>query len=175
VPGHRGIAGNEKADTLARERPENTFTEPEPVSGITRTTDCRLISAWIKLKHQIHWTNVAGHRQSKLMMCKPSQSLAAEVLLLSRTQFRAVTGLMSGHCNLRKHLLTMGIFKENPVCRLCNEKEKSTLHIEFECEVLARRRFNLLGFLNPWKKIPRRNLVKRLLDLIKGTKLFTQE
>jgi hypothetical protein len=68
---------------------------------------------------------------------------------------------------------TIGIFEENPVCRLCNEKEETTFHIAFECEILAHRRFNLLGFVNPGEKIPRRNLVKRLLDLIKGTNLFT--
>jgi hypothetical protein len=61
----------------------------------------------------------------------------------------------------------MGIFKENPVCRLCNEKEETTFHIVFECEVLA--------FVNPVEKISGRNLVKRLLDLSKGTNLFTQE
>jgi hypothetical protein len=32
-----------------------------------------------------------------------------------------------------------------------------------------------MGLVNPGEKIPRRNLVKRLLDLIKGTNLFTQE
>jgi hypothetical protein len=170
-----GIAGNRKAGALAREGSANTFTGPEPVFGITKTTACRSISAWIKLQHQTYWTNVAGHRQSKLMMGKPSQSLAADVLRLSRTQIRAVTGLMTDHCNLRKHLLTMGIFKENPVCRLCNEKEETTFHIVFECEILAHRQFNLLGFINPGEKIPRRNLVKRLLDFIKGTNLFTQE
>jgi hypothetical protein len=69
----------------------------------------------------------------------------------------------------------MGVFKENPVCRLCNEEEETTFHIVFECEVLARRRFNLLELVNPGKKIPRRNLVKWLLDLIKGTNLFTQK
>jgi hypothetical protein len=69
----------------------------------------------------------------------------------------------------------MGIFKENPVCRLCTEVEETTFHIVFKCEVLARRRFNLLELVNPGEKIPRRNLVKRLLDLIKGTNLFTQE
>jgi hypothetical protein len=68
----------------------------------------------------------------------------------------------------------MGIFKENPVCRLCNEEE-TTFHIIFECEVMARRRFNLLELVNPGEKIPRRNLVKRLLDLTKETNLFTQE
>jgi ribonuclease HI len=38
VPGHRGIAGNEKAGALAREGSANTFTGPEPVFGITKTT-----------------------------------------------------------------------------------------------------------------------------------------
>jgi hypothetical protein len=32
-----------------------------------------------------------------------------------------------------------------------------------------------MGLVNPGEKIPRRNLVKRLLDLIKGTNLFTQK
>jgi hypothetical protein len=72
---------------------------------------------------------------SKLLMGKPSQSLVADVLRLSRTQIRAVTGLMTGHCNLRKHLHTMGIFKENPVWRLYNEEEENISHIVFECEV----------------------------------------
>jgi hypothetical protein len=65
VPGHRGIAGNKKAHALAREGSANTFTGPEPVFGITKTTACRSISTWIKLQHQTHRSNMAGHRQSK--------------------------------------------------------------------------------------------------------------
>jgi hypothetical protein len=45
----------------------------------------------------------------------------------------------------------------------------------FECDVLARRRFNLLGIINSWEGIPMKNLANRLLDLIKGTNFFTQE
>jgi dethiobiotin synthetase len=82
---------------------------------------------------------------------------------------------MTGHCNPRKHLHTMGIFKENPVCRLCNEEEGTIFHTVFECEVMAHRRFNLLGLINPGEEIPKKNLVNRLFDLIKGTNLFTQE
>jgi hypothetical protein len=55
---------------------------------------------------------------------------------------------MTGHCNLRKHLHTMGIFNKNPVCKLCKEEEETTFHIVFECEVLARQRFRLLGLNN---------------------------
>jgi hypothetical protein len=104
----------------------------------------------------MNWTNVAGHRQSKLMVGKPTQSLAADVLRLSRSQIRAVTGLMTGDCNLRKHQHTVGIFKENPVCRLCIEVDETTFHIVLECEVLDRRRFNLLGLINPRQEIPKR-------------------
>jgi hypothetical protein len=64
---------------------------------------------------------------------------------------------MTGHCNLH----TMGIFKENPVCRLCNEEEETTFHIFFECEVLACRRFNLLALLNPEEEILMKNLANR--------------
>jgi hypothetical protein len=108
------------------------------------------------------------------MMGKPFQSLAADVLRLNRTQIRVVTGLMTGHCGLRKHLHTMGIFKENRVCRLCNEEETIS-HIVFECEVLALWRFNLLGITDLGEEIPMKNLVNRLLDLIKGKNLFAQE
>jgi ribonuclease HI len=62
VPGHRGIAGNEKVDAMAREGSANTFTGPEPVFGITKATSHRSISGWMKLQHQIHWTNMANHR-----------------------------------------------------------------------------------------------------------------
>jgi hypothetical protein len=109
------------------------------------------------------------------MMDRQSQSLAADVLRLSRKQIRVVTGLMTGHCNLRKHLHTIGIFKVNPVCRLCNKEEETIFHVVFECEVLVLRWFNPLGLINPGKKIPKKNLVNGLLALIKGTNLFTQE
>jgi hypothetical protein len=69
----------------------------------------------------------------------------------------------------------MGIFKESPVCRLGNDEGETISHIFFECEVLACQRFNLIGLTNPGDKIPMKNLVNRLLDLIKGTNLFIQE
>jgi hypothetical protein len=76
---------------------------------------------------------------------------------------------MTGHCNLRKHLHTMAIFTGNPVCRLCKDDEETVFHIVFECKVLARGWFNLLGLTNPGKEIDK-NLVNRLLDLINPLK-----
>jgi hypothetical protein len=57
---------------------------------------------------------------------------------------------------------------------LYSEKEETTFHIVFECEVLAVGDL-ILGLVNPGEEIPKRNLVHRLLDVIKGTNVFTQE
>jgi hypothetical protein len=61
------------------------------------------------------------------------------------------------------------------VCRLCSEEEETIFHLVFECEVLAYRRFNPLGLINPGEEIPTKNMVNRLFDLIKGTNLIIQE
>jgi hypothetical protein len=124
VAEHRGKAGNEKADALARKGSASTFIGCEPVFRITKATAHRSISAWIKSQHQIHWINVAGHRQSK-----PSQSLGADVLQLSTTQIRVVKGLKTSHCNLRKRLHTMGTFKETQAADYAvrRRKQPSTL------------------------------------------------
>jgi hypothetical protein len=56
---------------LAREGSANTFTGPEPVIWITKTTTHRSISVWIKLQHQIHWssTEQANDGHWLLMFC----------------------------------------------------------------------------------------------------------
>jgi hypothetical protein len=69
----------------------------------------------------------------------------------------------------------MRIFKKNPVFRLRSEEEETFFHIVFECQVLARLKFNLLGLTKPGEEIPMKNLMNSLLDLIKGTELFAQK
>jgi hypothetical protein len=54
---------------------------------------------------------------------------------------------------------------EPPALLTLRQEEETTFHIVFECEVLARERFNLLGLINPGEEIPK-NLVNRLLQLI---------
>jgi len=45
VPGHCGIAGNEKVDMLAKKASSSCFTEPEPSVGISVSTTCSYISS----------------------------------------------------------------------------------------------------------------------------------
>ncbi|KAG5896369.1 hypothetical protein JTB14_005847 [Gonioctena quinquepunctata] len=165
VPGHRGIEGNVKGDQLARQASETLFTGPEPVHGISKNRCRTLIDKWIKRRPQQYWDQTVGQIHSKVMVGHPNRTLTAD--LLNRTKARIIVGLLTGHCGLRKHLNTMGVRRETVECRLCDEEEETASHIIFDCDALSRRRQN-----SPETGMNPKNLINRLLNLIKGTNLF---
>lgn len=71
-----------------------------------------------------------------VMLTAPSNSLAVEILKLKISLMRVVVGLLTGHCNPRNGLPTIGINKDEPICRFCNEEGQTTFHIIFECVTL---------------------------------------
>jgi hypothetical protein len=71
-------------------------------------------------------------------------------MALSRIKSRAVTGLLTGHNTLRRHLYLLGL-SNSPLCRWCEAGEQTSAHVLCECEALASRRHAYLGglFLEP--------------------------
>jgi len=70
-------------------------------------------------------------------------------MTLSRVQSRAVTGHLTGHNTLRRHLYLLGL-SNSPLCRWCEVGEETSAHVLCECEALASRRHAYLGsFLEP--------------------------
>jgi hypothetical protein len=63
---------------------------------------------------------------------------------------RVVTGLLTGHNTLRRHLHIMGL-SDSPLCRKCGAEEDTSADVLCECEALATHRHIYLGsfFLNP--------------------------
>ena len=63
---------------------------------------------------------------------------------------RVVTGLLTGHNTLRRHLYLLGLL-DRPLCRKCGVKEKTSAHVLCECEALVSLRHRYLGslFLEP--------------------------
>jgi len=66
-------------------------------------------------------------------------------MTLSRVQSRVVTGLLTGHNTLRKHLYLLGL-SNSPLCRWCEAGEETSAHVLCECEALASHRHVYLGF-----------------------------
>lgn len=66
---------------------------------------------------------------SKLFIVQPSKETGKE-----QQGLRTITGLITGHSDLRKNLHNKGTNAEEPVCQLCHLTEENAMHIIFDCE-----------------------------------------
>ena len=82
-------------------------------------------------------------------------AVSSHCMTLSRVQSRAVTGLLTGHNTLRRHLYLLGLSKRHlyllvlsnsHLCRWCEAGEDTSAHVLCECEALASHRHVYLGF-----------------------------
>ena len=89
-------------------------------------------------------------RQARKMTSGPSPAVKTRVLYFNTTQSRFVSGLLTGHNTLRRHLHLMGLIG-SPLCRRCRAEEENSIHVLCECAALASFRRAYLGpfFLDP--------------------------
>jgi len=149
VSGHAGVWGNEIADELARHTSTLKFVGPQPALGVSRQ-DIQSIRRRLDNQHWALWQGLGGtQRQAPELISGPCLGAKARFLSFNRTQSRAVTGLLTRHNTLRRHLHLTGL-SDSPLCRCAAEVETSA-HILCECEALASHRHVYLGsfFLEP--------------------------
>jgi hypothetical protein len=98
--------------------------------------------------HFIHYFYFRGlgdtQRQLWELILGPSLGAKARFLSFNRTQSKAVTGLLTGHNTLRRHLHLLGL-SDSPLCRRCGAEDETSAHILWECEALASLRHVYLG------------------------------
>ena len=100
-----------------------------------------------------HWIWCQGlgdaQRQIQESISGPCLCVKARFLSFNRKQSRAVSGLLTGHNTLKRHLHLMGL-SDSSLCR-CGAKDETSAHILSECEALASLRHVYLGsfFLEP--------------------------
>jgi hypothetical protein len=151
VPGHAGVRGNEIADRLERSGSALRFLGPEPALGVSRCDIRRKLRCWLSGQHRANWHDLANTlRQARELISGPCPGTWTKFLSFNRNQSRVVTGLLTGHNTLRRHLHLMGL-PDSPLCRKCGVKEETSAHILCECEALATLRCRYLGsfFLEP--------------------------
>ena len=121
------------------------FLGPEPALGVSRRDLQKRLSRWLVNQHRAQWSGLGDNqRQAREFISGPSLGTRAKFFTLNRTQSRAVTGLLTGHNNLRRHLYLLGLL-DSPSCRKCGVREETSAHILCECEVLASLRLAYLG------------------------------
>ena len=134
VPGHAGIRGNEIADGLAKGGSVMGFLGPEPVLGVSRRDLQKRLCCWLVNQHKAQWQGLGNiQRQARELIPGPSLGTRAKFFTFNRTQARAVTGLLTGHNTLRRHLHLLGLL-DSPLCRKCGVKEETSAHTLCECE-----------------------------------------
>jgi len=55
---------------------------------------------------------------------------------LSRKDLRCVTGLLTGHWQMKRHLHILGL-SQDPECRLCMKDEETLIHVFTQCPALT--------------------------------------
>jgi hypothetical protein len=144
------MEGNEIADQLAGKGSLHPFIGPEPACGISGRVAGRAIKDWVRREHQKYWQATSGQKHAKGFLVGSSANRTANCLKLSRFRARQLTGLLTGHCHLRGHLLKLGKVN-SPICRRCLRKAETASHILCDCEALAELRFRHVGryFMRP--------------------------
>ena len=97
VPGHCGIAGNEKADQLARQASETDVFGPEPFCGISISAVKTGKENWIRSKFLDHWTDAPKMNHAKQLILKAEMNVAGTLLKLSRKQLRIYVMFLTRH------------------------------------------------------------------------------
>ena len=100
-------------------------------------------------QHVAQWRGLGDtQRQAGEFIFGLSLGTTAKFLTFNKTQSRAVTGLLTGHNTLKRHLYLLGLL-DSPLCRKCGVREETSTHILCECEALASlRHAYLVSFLS---------------------------
>jgi hypothetical protein len=127
------------------------FLIPEPDLRVSRQDLQKRLGRWLVNQHEAQWRGLGDtQRQAREFISGPSLGTRAKFMTFNRIQSRVVTGLLTGHNTLRRHLYLLGLL-DSPMCRKCGVGEETSAHILCECEALASLRHAYLGsfFLEP--------------------------
>jgi len=128
----------EIANQLTRQCSVQKFVRPDPSlgGGVSNQNIKLKIKRWVENQHFAMWCGPSStHRQARKLISGPSQTRKTRLLSSNRTQYRVLTGLLTRHNTLRRHLNLMGLIN-SPLCGKCGAEDETSVHILCEYEAL---------------------------------------
>jgi hypothetical protein len=112
---------------------------------VSRQDIRRRIRCWLVNQHWVWWQGLDNiQRQARELISGRCLGAKATFVYFNMTQSRAITGLLTGHNTLRRHL-HLNRLSDSPLCRRCGAQDETSAHILSECEALASLRHVYLG------------------------------
>ena len=136
IPAHQGYDGNEMADILAKKGAQ----EIEEITLIPIPK----AAAYAALRNKVKTGPIKHTEHMDLMWTERYEKILPK---LNRTDLRAATHLLTGHCHLNYHMKKLGKVNTT-ICEACKLEEETVKHVLTECPALWRLRqetFDRLG------------------------------
>jgi len=142
TPGHRGITGNEAADTAARKATEGDTSAvhqlpeylrdrlPDSRSAIQQAFNAKLK----RLAANVWECSPCYEQMNRIVPGLPRASYFNSIAKLPRKHTSIITQLITGHAPLNKHLHHIGK-ADSATCPCCHEHEETIIHFLLHCPV----------------------------------------
>ena len=175
VPGHCDVAGNERADQLAREGSSKPPYGPEPLVPVPYSSLKRAVGTWIREEHNKAWAGGTVGMSTRALLPAVDRTLTKTLLDLNRRELRIVVHMLTRHNPLRYHLHRIGQVGD-PWCSKCGMEAETPRHIVEECPALARLRIKVFNAFNiTLKEIVANKSFKALISYLNQAGFYRQD
>jgi ribonuclease HI len=139
IKGHGKYRGNHIADTLAKRAAGERLLEPAPSASLTTSAVANQIREHSQIAFRKRWDETRNCSLARELLHYPDQAAAKKFIMMTRQNLRFVTGILTGHCQLNKHLHRMGV-SDTPLCRGCKQEDETMEHVLCDCPALSSTR-----------------------------------
>ena len=161
IPAHKGHAGNERADELAKKGSKELDQKhhvavDRPLAQIKSTLKSKIYEEWTE-----EWTSSGSANHTKSFYGGPNPGKAKFVYKLARLELGRFVRIVTGHNNLNFFQAKIGLCPDG-TCRFCGSGDETITHFLTVCPRLRGVRHDI--FLDQFPNADMKWSVRNMLD-----------